>query len=168
MSKVFEKIVFIQVYSYFEKNKLLYASQYGFRSLHSTELAALEMSDIISRKMDEGKIPLSIFLDLSKAFDTLDHTILLKKLQYYGFNGVALSWFKNYLSDRTQFVDFDGTSSSMLNLNTGVPQGSILGPLLFMIYMNDISAASDKFVAVLYADDSNLVSSLCSFDLSHT
>ena len=165
MSKVFEKIVFIQVYDYFEKNKLLYASQYGFRSLHSTELAALEMSDIISRKMDRGEIPLSIFLDLSKAFDTLDHTILLKKLKYYGFNGVTLSWFKNYLSDRTQFIDFDGTQSSMLHLNTGVPQGSILGPLLFIIYMNDISAASNVFVGVLYADDSNLVSSLCSFDV---
>ena len=124
------------------------------------------MSDIISGKMDRGEIPLSVFLDLSKAFDTLDHSILLNKLEYYGFHGVALSWFKNYLSDRTQFVDFDGTLSSMLNLNTGVPQGSILGPLLFIIYMNDINVASKKFSAILYADDSNLVSSLCSFDVS--
>ena len=166
MSKVFEKIVFTQVYEYFENNKLLYASQYGFRSLHSTELAALEMSDLVSGKLDTGQIPISIFLDLSKAFDTLDHTILLKKLQYYGFHGTALSWFQNYLSGRIQFVDFDGTQSSMLPLNTGVPQGSILGPLLFIIYMNDINTASNKFMAILYADDSNLVSSLCSFDVS--
>ena len=164
ISKVFEKIAFIQVYDYLEKNNLLYSSQYGFRALHSTELAALEMTDIISKTMDSGKIPISIFLDLSKAFDTLDHTILLKKMQHYGFQGVALAWFKSYLSGRMQFVNFDGIQSSLLSLDTGVPQGSILGPLLFIIYMNDINVASKKFTAILYADDSNLVSSLCSFD----
>ena len=166
MSKVLEKVVFNQVYEYFDKNRLFYKNQYGFRKLHSTELASLEISDIICEGMDQGKIPLSIFLDLSKAFDTLDHQILLSKLKYYGLDNTALNWFNSYLTDRTQFVDFDDVYSETRTIKTGVPQGSILGPLLFIIYMNDIHIASDKFHAILYADDTNLVSSLCSFNVN--
>ena len=166
LSKVLEKVVFIQIYDYFDKNGLFYKNQYGFRKIHSTELASLEITDIISENMDHGKLPLSIFLDLSKAFDTLDHTILLDKLKYYGLNNVALNWFNSYLSGRTQYVDFDNVSSQTRTIDTGVPQGSILGPLLFIIYMNDIHIASDKFHAILYADDTNLVSSLCSFNVN--
>ena len=166
ISKIFEKTVFLQVYNYFNSNDLFYKSQYGFRTGHSTELASLEFTDIIYQNLDRGKIPISVFLDLSKAFDTLDHSILLNKLQYYGIKGKSLDWFQSYLSNRCQFVDFDGTLSNVLPLTTGVPQGSILGPLLFIIYMNDIYVASDKFRAVLYADDSNMISTLCSFDIS--
>ena len=166
VSKVIEKVVFIQVYDYFDKNRLFYKNQYGFRKLHSTELASLEISDIICEGMDKGKIPLSIFLDLSKAFDTLDHQILLSKLKYYGLDNTALNWFKSYLTDRTQYVEFDNVHSETRTIKTGVPQGSILGPLLFIIYMNDIHIASDKFHAILYADDTNLVSSLCSFNVN--
>ena len=143
ISKVVEKIVFIQVYDYFSKQNLLYDGQYGFRKIHSTELAAVELVDRIRLYMDKSQIPLSVFLDLSKAFDTLDHSILLTKLNFYGFSGSALTWFQSYSSHRQQCVDFDGTVSDICTLSTGVPQGSILGPLLFIIYMNDIHIASE-------------------------
>ena len=113
--------------------------------------------------MDDGKIPVTIFLDLSKAFDTLDHGILLEKLNFYGIQNTSLEWFKSYLKNRHQFVDYDGEMSQELPVLTGVPQGSILGPLLFLIYMNDINKATEKFHAILFADDSTLVSSLCYF-----
>ena len=116
--------------------------QYGFRKIHSTELAAVELVDRIRMYLDKGQIPLSVFLDLSKAFDTLDHSILSTKLNFYVFSGSALMWFRSYLSNRQQFVDFDGTGSDVCTLSTGAPQGSILGPLLFIIYMNDIHIAS--------------------------
>ena len=165
-SKIFERAVFIQLYEYFNKNNLLYKSQYGFRTLDSTELASWEIIDIIGKDLDNGKLPIGAFLDLSKAFDTLDHTILLDKLLYYTIKGTELAWFKSYLTNRTQFVSYNGTNSRTLSITTGVPQGSILGPLLFIIYMNDIHNASSKFHAILFADDTNLTSSLCSFDVN--
>ena len=116
--------------------------------------------------MDKGKIPITIYLDLSKAFDTLNHNILLNKLKYYGVGGGALRWFQNYLSTRTQFVEIDGIRSNFSNIDTGVPQGSILGPLLFIIYLNDINTVSKKFEAILYADDTSLSSILKTFSNS--
>ena len=168
VSKIFEKIAYKQLYTYFTKNNLIYKSQYGFRQLHSTELAALEFSDRISNNLSNGEIPIAIFLDLSKAFDTLDHAILLSKLKYYGVKGSALNWFSSYLTNRCQYVNFDGVDSEMYPLSTGVPQGSVLGPLLFLIYMNDISEASDRFHSILFADDTTLTEPLCTFDLSAT
>ena len=165
-SKIFENAVFIQLYEYFNKNNLLYKSQYGFRTLHSTELASLEINDFIGKDLDSGKLPIRVFLDLSKAFDTLDHKIVLEKLLYHGIKGTELAWFKSYLSNRTQFVSYDGTNSRTSSLTTGVPQGSILDPLPFIIYMNDIHDASSKFHAILFADDTNLTSTPCSFDVN--
>ena len=104
ISKVFEKVVFLQLYDYFVKNKLLYESQYGFRKFHSTEFAALEFADKITLHLDQGKLPVAIFLDLSKAFDTIDHSILINKLEYYGVCWMSLYWFKSYLSNRKQYV----------------------------------------------------------------
>ena len=163
VSKVFEKAAYGQLYEYFSSHALFYDSQYGFRKHHSTELAAIELVDRIHKEIDQNKIPFSVFLDLSKAFDTLDHSILLNKLQYYGITGTALDWFRSYLTERYQYVDYNGASSGMRLLTTGVPQGSILGPLLFIIYMNDVHTVSDNLNFILYADDTTLTSPLCSF-----
>ena len=113
--------------------------------------------------MDAEKIPFSVFLDLSKAFDTLDHTKLLTILHYYGVRDTALNWFKSYLFKRTQYVECNGSSSSIREIETGVPQGSIQGPLLLMIYMNDIHTVSDNLNFILYADDTTLSCPMCSF-----
>ena len=168
ISKIFERVVHKQLYEYFVDNSLFYKSQYGYRKGHSTELAALELADRLSQHLDKGDIPIAIFLDLSKAFDTLDHKILLSKLNYYGIKGTALKWFESYLSNRYQYVIYENTKSQQSQLFTGVPQGSVLGPLLFLIYMNDISNASDKFNSVLFADDTTLDNPLKTFDMIGT
>ena len=160
ISKLFEKVVFSQLYDYFRNNDLFYDSQYGFLKNHSTEFAAMELTDKVLKDIDEKHITLAIFMDLSKAFDTLDHSILLRKLAYYGINGSALEWFTSYLTGRTQYVEIDGISSDILSLSTGVPQGSILGPLLFRIYMNDIPNCTEYFNFILYADDTTLSSTI--------
>ena len=113
------------------ENKLFFNHQYGFRSGHSTELAALELTDRIITALDNHNTPLNIFLDLSKAFDTLDHTILLDKLLYYGIRSTAYNLLRSYLANREQFVELNDTASKTLPIVTRVPQGSILGPLLF-------------------------------------
>ena len=163
ISKFFERLAFNQLYDYFSSNGLLYESQYGFRKLHLTELAALKFTDRISQEMDAKKIPFSILLDLSKAFATLDHNVLLSKLDYYGIKDTALDWFKRYLTNRTQYVDCNGISSSIRKIETGVPQASILSPLLFIIYMNDIHTVSNNPNFISYADDTTLSSPICSF-----
>ena len=128
ISKIFEKVVYKQVYNYMNQNSLLYKSQYGFRKRHSTEFAAMEVTDQIFKDLDQKKVPLAIFLDFSKAFDTIDHIILLDKLAYYGIQGTALNWFRSYLKDRTQYVQYKDKESHSRKITTGVPQGSILGP----------------------------------------
>ena len=125
----------MQVYSYFKNNKLFFGSQYGFKDENSTELASLEFVDKTLKQLDTGEIPIAIFLDLSKVFDTLNHDILLHKLQHYGIGKTPLQWFSSYLNNRRQYVNINDINSSTLNLSTGVPQGSILGPLLFIIYI---------------------------------
>ena len=118
--------------NFFITNNLLYDSQYGPRAGHSTEYAAIEITDRIIAAMDKNNIPLNVYLDLSKAFDTLDHAILLEKLSY-GIRGNPLKLISSYLENRQQFVEFRNTKSSILQISTGVPHGSILGPLLFFL-----------------------------------
>ena len=113
--------------------------------------------------MDNDEIPINIYLDLSKAFDSLEHNIIIGKLRHYGVEGVSLSLFQNYLTNREQYVEYSSAKSDTLNINTGVPQGSILGPLLFIIYINDFSQASKLFNFIAYADDIPLTSTLSCF-----
>ena len=122
-----KKIVFDQLYDYLITNGLLFESQYGFRKQHSAELAALELTDRIRREMDRDNIPFSVLLYLSKAFETLNHHILLSKLAYYGIKSIALQWFQSYLTQRQQFVEYEEVCSSTRDLKTSVslPQGSI-------------------------------------------
>ena len=162
-SKVVEKIIFTQLSTYFNENKLIFDNQYGFRPKHSTEYAGLELVDRIITQMDKKEVPIKKFLDLSKAFDTIDHTVLLAKLRYYGIHDTALLLLKSYLNNRKQYVEFEDTKSEILPITIGVPQGSILGPLLFIIYINDFSQASNIFKFIMYADDTTLFSNLKSF-----
>ena len=140
--------------------KKLYTRQYGFRKGHSTEYAALELADRIIQQMDENKTQINIYLDLSKAFDTLNHSILIHKLKFYGINGTAIHLFKSYLSNRKQYVEYENNTSDTLLITTGVPQGSVLGPLMLIIYLNDIEKSSDIFDFIYYADDTTLSSVL--------
>lgn len=160
ISKVFERIIHTQIYNFFTANKLFFQSQYGFRKNHSTDYAAIELIDKVIHDLDNGDNPLSVFIDLSKAFDTIDHSILIAKLEYYGFNSKSLQLMISYLSNRYQYVDYNETQSSVLKITTGVPQGSILGPLLFIIYMNDIISTCNIFYPILYADDTTLTTTL--------
>ena len=141
----------------------MFDNQYGFKPKHSTEHAALELIDGIINKMDTNEIPLNIFLDLSKAFDTIDHTILLNKLKYYGLKGSTLNLFQSYLNNRKQYTEIEDTTSTILPIHVGVPQGSILGPILFIIYVNDLPQCSNKFHFIMYADDTTLSSTIDSF-----
>ena len=164
VSKFLERVIFDQLYAHFHQNNLLYSSPYGFKKKHSTELAVLELVDRITQELDKGHTPINIFLDLSKAFDTLDHNILLHKLSYYGIKNSALDLFKSYLSNRKQYVDFLNNRSTYARLNVGVPQRSILGPLLFIIYVNDITASSNIFKFIMYADDTTLFTTINCFE----
>ena len=160
ISKIFEKVAHKQLSKYFEIHKLFYDSQYGFRERHSTELASVELIDRILASLEQKQKPLAIYMDLSKAFDTLDHEILLDKLSYYGVVDTELRWFQSYLTNRKQYVEIDQHKSECMLITTGVPQGSVLGPLLFLIYMNDIQEASAAFSSVLFADDSTFINSM--------
>ena len=155
-----KKCIYTQLSLYFESNKLFSDSQYGFRPNRSTEQATLELTDRIISAMDNNDVQIGIFIDLSKAFDTIDHAILLSKLEHYGVDGIPLQLVKHYLTNRKQYVKVNEVNSNLLPINTGVPQGSILGPLLFIIYINDFTRASSIFDCICYADDTTLFSTL--------
>ena len=156
-SKIFEKMMYHYISEFMEKNNLICKNQFGFRPKHSTQHAVISLVNNITNSLDTRDIVIGVFLDLKKAFDTMDHTILLKKLYAYGIRSNAHKWLTSYLTGRTQYVVYDGHKSSTLNLTCGVPQGSILGPLLFIIYVNDTCNVSDLLCKILYADDTCVV-----------
>ena len=155
LSKILERLMYNRLVSFVNEHKLLYKLQFGFRSDHSTAMALMTLVDNISNSIENGKFTLGVFLDFSKAFDCLNHKILFQKLEFYGVRDVALEWFKSYLKNRKQYVVFNKTESNYMNISCGVPQGSILGPLLFLLYVNDIVNVSNVLLLFLYADDTN-------------
>ena len=156
MSKVLERIMYDRIYEFLQDLDALYSYQFGFRPTYSTDLALMLSVDKIISALDKDNLILGVFLDFSKAFDTIDHSILLNKLDNYGIRGIANQWFSSYLSDRYQYVSYNGTNSSRQRIICGVPQGSILGPLLFLIYVNDLALMCSNVLPIMYADDSNL------------
>ena len=153
LSKILEKIIYIRLLNHFTSNELLSYRQFGFRKGLSTFMPILLIQDLITKAFEEDKYVVGIFLDLKKAFDTVDHNILCKKLKKYGVFGKAFEILESYLRDRTQSVNIRGTHADVRDIEIGVPQGSILGPLLFIIYINDLANVDDKGKFFIYADD---------------
>ena len=146
-----------RVYNFFTKNNLIYLLQFGFRQQYSSFHALISLTEDIRKNLEKGNIGCGIFVDLQKAFDTVEHDILLTKLEHYGIRGIANEWFKSYLSDRKQFVSINCHVSNKASIKYGVPQGLVLGPLLFLINISDLNYAI-KFCKVYhFADDTNLV-----------
>ena len=159
ISKILEKVVYKRLYSFIQNFNIFYNKQFGFRNKHSTSHAITKLITDIVQSNEKKETTLSVFLDLSKAFDTIDHTILLNKLNFYGIRGHALEWFKSYLTDRTQFVTFNDKQSNYMDITCGVPQGSVLGPLLFIIYTNDLPDCLSHCETILFADDTTIYES---------
>ena len=156
-SKIYEKLMHCRILKFLESNNSLYEMQYGFRPGRSCEHAILNAQNILLESLSKRQVSLLLLIDFSKAFDMVEHTILLKKLEHYGIRGMALKWMESYLNGRKQYVTVSGHNSTTRDMEHGVPQGSILGPLLFIIYINDIPETAIFAKFILYADDANII-----------
>ena len=158
-SKILENLMFKRLYNYLDSTNIFYPLQFGFRQNHSTNHALISMTESIRNTIDNGKFGCGVFIDLKKAFDTVNHSILITKMEHYGIRGIALDWFywfTSYLSNRMQYVSINGYISEYRHISCGVPQGSVLGPLLFLLYINDLPNVSKHLSFYLFADDMNI------------
>ena len=158
-SKLFERCIVNRLNDFLCKSDIIYDKQFGFIKGKSTSDAFVELTEYIYRCLNNKEHCISIFLDLTKAFDTVNHEVLLGKLERYGVRGLPLQWLSSYLKDRQQCVSINGHCSSQRTVNIGIPQGSIIGPVLFLLYVNDLPSISSEFLSILYADDTTLLSS---------
>ena len=157
LNKIFEKVIYTRIYSHLVDNRLIYAKQFGFRARFSVNHAIVSLTERIKQLIDNGNFVCGIFIDLEKAFDTVNHEILCEKLNYYGLRGKVNDLIKSYLNNRKQFVSINGAESEVRNVTCGVPQGSSLGPLLFLIYINDFRFCLDKTETGHFADDTYIL-----------
>ena len=156
LSKIYERAMYDRLINFLNSNNILSNNQFGFRKNLSPKLAITKLIDSVIQDLGKEKFIVSVFLDLKKAFDTLDHEILLSKLHHYGIKGKIKDWFRSYLSNRYQCTFINNKISEYALISTGVPQGSTLGPLLFLLYINDITNSSNKLQFTIFADDTNL------------
>ena len=147
-----------RLYTFLDNKNIIYDLQFGFRQQYSTSHALINITENIRKALDDGNIGCGVFVDLQKAFDTVDHQILLAKLNHYGIRGVSNDWFKSYLSNHHQYVSINGYESGLAAINCGVHQGSVLGPLLLLLYINDLNQAIKSCKVHPFADDTNLLS----------
>ena len=162
IAKVFEKAVNVRLTKYLDKFNLLTDNQFGFRAQHATSHAMIKLYDEALTGLDNKSCKTcSVLLDISKAFDCVDHEILLHKLQHYGIRGNVCKWFESFVTNRTHYVEINGIRSDSYTPDTGVPQGSVLGPILFVIYVNDLLSSSSLFSFSVFADDTSLLLKSC-------
>ena len=157
IENILERLMYNRIYKFFSDNNLIYSLQFGIRQKFSTVHALISLTENIRKNLDEGNIGCGIFVDLQKAFDTVEHDILLSKLEHYPICGLANEWFKSYLSNSKQYVSINGYDSNLADVKFGIPRGSVIGPLLFLIYINDLNQALKFRKVHHFADDTNFI-----------